>query len=70
MSVFICRIDGFFYYDVYYVPKVSKKMIVCDRGLQLRTIPVKPAEDDELEEEAEWIYRNAFSTPTISMQVL
>jgi len=37
--------------------------------VQLRTIPVKPAEDDELEEEAEWIYRNAFSTPTISMQV-
>uniref|UniRef100_W5KF28 Transcription elongation factor SPT6 n=1 Tax=Astyanax mexicanus TaxID=7994 RepID=W5KF28_ASTMX len=35
---------------------------------QLRAIPVKPAEDDELEEEAEWIYRNAFSTPTISMQ--
>ncbi|XP_066551775.1 transcription elongation factor SPT6 isoform X2 [Amia ocellicauda] len=35
---------------------------------QLRVIPVKPAEDDELEEEAEWIYRNAFSTPTISMQ--
>lgn len=30
---------------------------------------MKPAEDDELEEEAEWIYRNAFSTPTISMQV-
>ncbi|XP_069040225.1 transcription elongation factor SPT6 [Lepisosteus oculatus] len=35
---------------------------------QLRMIPVKPAEDDELEEESEWIYRNAFSTPTISMQ--
>uniref|UniRef100_A0A8C5F9L4 SPT6 homolog, histone chaperone and transcription elongation factor n=1 Tax=Gadus morhua TaxID=8049 RepID=A0A8C5F9L4_GADMO len=35
---------------------------------QLRSIPVRPAEDDELEEEAEWIYRNAFSTPTISMQ--
>uniref|UniRef100_A0A4W4EHK9 Transcription elongation factor spt6 n=1 Tax=Electrophorus electricus TaxID=8005 RepID=A0A4W4EHK9_ELEEL len=35
---------------------------------QLRSIPVKPAEDEELEEEAEWIYRNAFSTPTISMQ--
>lgn len=44
--------------------------IICDCALQLRTIPVKPAEDDELEEEAEWIYRNAFSTPTISMQVL
>uniref|UniRef100_A0A8C9VVV6 SPT6 homolog, histone chaperone and transcription elongation factor n=1 Tax=Scleropages formosus TaxID=113540 RepID=A0A8C9VVV6_SCLFO len=35
---------------------------------QLRAIPVKPAEEDELEEEAEWIYRSAFSTPTISMQ--
>lgn len=42
-------------------------IVSCD--LQLRAIPVKPAEDDELEEEAEWIYRNAFSTPTISMQV-
>ncbi|XP_063297748.1 protein adenylyltransferase SelO, mitochondrial-like [Pelobates fuscus] len=25
-------------------------------------------EDDELEEEADWIYRNAFATPTISLQ--
>jgi len=30
---------------------------------------VKSAEDDELEEEADWIYRNAFATPTISLQV-
>lgn len=37
--------------------------------LQLRSIPVKNAEDDELEEEADWIYRNAFATPTISLQV-
>lgn len=36
---------------------------------QLRAIPVKPAEDDELEEEAEWIFRHGFSTLTISMQV-
>ncbi|KAF0038603.1 hypothetical protein F2P81_009087 [Scophthalmus maximus] len=36
---------------------------------QLRSIPVKPAEDDELEEEAEWIFRHGFSTLTISMQV-
>lgn len=36
---------------------------------QLRSIPVKSAEDDELEEEADWIYRNAFATPTISLQV-
>ncbi|XP_046892038.1 transcription elongation factor SPT6-like [Hypomesus transpacificus] len=35
---------------------------------QLRSTRVKPAEDVELEMEAEWIYRNAFSTPTISMQ--
>ncbi|XP_069471429.1 transcription elongation factor SPT6 [Ambystoma mexicanum] len=35
---------------------------------QLRSIPVKSAEDDELEEEADWIYRNAFATPTISSQ--
>uniref|UniRef100_A0A673BVZ9 SPT6 homolog, histone chaperone and transcription elongation factor n=1 Tax=Sphaeramia orbicularis TaxID=375764 RepID=A0A673BVZ9_9TELE len=35
---------------------------------QLRAIPVKPAEDDELEEEAEWIFRHGFSTLTISMQ--
>ncbi|XP_023646777.1 transcription elongation factor SPT6 isoform X1 [Paramormyrops kingsleyae] len=35
---------------------------------QLRSIPVRPAEEPELEEEAEWIYRSAFSTPTISMQ--
>lgn len=37
--------------------------------VQLRSIPVKGAEDDELEEEADWIYRNAFATPTISLQV-
>ncbi|KAK0152744.1 Transcription elongation factor SPT6 [Merluccius polli] len=35
---------------------------------QLRSIPIKPAEDDELEEEAEWIFRHGFSTLTISMQ--
>lgn len=35
----------------------------------MRSIPVKPAEDDELEEEAEWIFRHGFSTLTISMQV-
>ncbi|KAJ8312685.1 hypothetical protein KUTeg_010058 [Tegillarca granosa] len=35
---------------------------------QLRQIPVKPTEDGELEEEAEWIYKQAFATPTISVQ--
>jgi len=33
---------------------------------QLRTVPVCPTEDGELDDEAEWIYRQAFSTPPIS----
>lgn len=45
------------------------KCFVMFSVLQLRAIPVKPAEDDELEEEAEWIFRHGFSTLTISMQV-
>ncbi|XP_031559934.1 transcription elongation factor SPT6-like [Actinia tenebrosa] len=35
---------------------------------QLRDVPVKPAEDSELEEEAEWIYKYAFLEQTISQQ--
>ncbi|XP_054723966.1 LOW QUALITY PROTEIN: transcription elongation factor SPT6-like [Uloborus diversus] len=35
---------------------------------QLRNVPVTEAEDDEIEEEAEWIYKQAFSMPTISIQ--
>ncbi|KAL3856432.1 hypothetical protein ACJMK2_011193 [Sinanodonta woodiana] len=35
---------------------------------QLRQIPVKETEEGELEEEAEWIFKHAFSTPTISIQ--
>ena len=39
--------------------------------MQLRDIPVTPVPDDsnELEEEANWIYRQAFCKPTISTQV-
>jgi len=33
---------------------------------QLRTVPICPTEEGELDEEAEWIYRQAFSTPPIS----
>lgn len=47
--------------------KVS--LMLMPYPLQLRSISVKGAEDDELEEEADWIYRNAFATPTISLQV-
>ncbi|OWF42541.1 Transcription elongation factor SPT6 [Mizuhopecten yessoensis] len=37
---------------------------------QLRQIAVRPLEDGELEEEAEWIYKQAFTTPTMSQQNL
>jgi len=33
---------------------------------QLRTVAVCPTEEGELDEEAEWIYRQAFSTPPVS----
>lgn len=35
---------------------------------QLRQVPVKPTEEGELEEEAEWIYKQAFVTTTVSQQ--
>ncbi|CAF1045570.1 unnamed protein product [Rotaria sp. Silwood1] len=37
---------------------------------QLRNIPVTEAKEDELEEEADWIYNGAFLKPTISNQPL
>ena len=36
---------------------------------QLRKVPVKETEEGELDEEAEWIYKQAFNTGTISQQV-
>jgi transcription elongation factor SPT6 len=44
-----------------------RKVDVPER-FQLRSIPVTSAEDDEIEEEAEWIWKQAFSTSTISIQ--
>ena len=40
--------------------------------MQLREIPVTtvPEGSDELDEEAQWIYKQAFCKPTISNQVL
>lgn len=35
---------------------------------QLRSFPVMPAEDEELNDEAEWIFKTAFDQPTISIQ--
>ncbi|XP_050409437.2 transcription elongation factor SPT6 [Patella vulgata] len=37
---------------------------------QLRQVPVLTAEEDELEEEAEWIYKQAFCTKSVSTQTL
>ena len=36
---------------------------------QLRQTPLKNTEEGELEEEAEWIYKQAFNTPPVSTQV-
>lgn len=35
---------------------------------QLRSVPVINAEDEELEQESEWIFKSAFDQPTISIQ--
>lgn len=39
--------------------------------MQLREVPVTPVPENsnELDEEAEWIYRQAFCKPTVSTQV-
>jgi len=45
-------------------------LILRKKFLQLRRIPVAEAKEDELEEEAEWIYNGAFLKQTISLQVI
>lgn len=37
---------------------------------QTRLIPVKPSEEGELEEEAEWVFEHAFVKSPISKQVI
>lgn len=37
--------------------------------MQLRDTPVTPEKDEKLEEESEWIFKQAFSKPTVSTQV-
>lgn len=39
--------------------------------MQLREVPVTPVPEgsDELEEESEWIYKQAFCKPTLTTQV-
>jgi len=44
------------------------RMADVPERFQLRPVPVKPAVDSELDEEAEWIYKQAFMIPPISQQ--
>ena len=44
------------------------RMADVPERFQLRAVPVKPAVDSELDEEAEWIYKQAFMIPPISQQ--
>ncbi|XP_074640844.1 transcription elongation factor SPT6-like [Tubulanus polymorphus] len=44
------------------------KMADNPERFQLRSLPVRPTDEGELEEEAEWIHKYAFSTQTISSQ--
>lgn len=39
--------------------------------MQIREVPVTPTDEgsSELDDEAEWIYRQAFTKPSISQQV-
>lgn len=42
------------------------KSVSCSCVIPAVCLHPQGAEDDELEEELDWIYRNAFATPTIS----
>ena len=44
------------------------RMADVPERFQLRTIPVRSATEGELDEEAEWIYKQAFMVPPISQQ--
>lgn len=54
-----------------YMTVEDNKIKVTDipERFQLRNIPVKSAEEAELLEEAEWIYKQAFMQPPISNQL-
>lgn len=65
-------------YDVYEPSELERShMTTYDQQIrnkdeperfQLRPTPVTEADDDELQQEAEWIFKNAFDQPTISIQ--
>ncbi|XP_064619005.1 transcription elongation factor SPT6-like [Lineus longissimus] len=49
---------------------IDNKIRVADipERFQLRQVPVQATDEGELEEEAEWIYKQAFQTPPLSVQ--
>ncbi len=53
-----------------YFTDVDQEIRVTDmpERFQLRGIPVSPTAEGELQEEAEWIHKYAFSTPPVSRQ--
>lgn len=62
-----------------YEPEALSRAYLTDRDniiraedlperFQLRAIPVKEADEAEMEEEAEWIYKYAFNSPPVSLQ--
>ncbi|XP_014674496.1 PREDICTED: transcription elongation factor SPT6-like [Priapulus caudatus] len=58
-------------YSLKYIKNKPVKDLKGDQFLKmsmLRSIHVKPTEERELEEEADWIYKHAFCTPPISIQ--
>ena len=48
----------------------DEKIKVTDipERFQLRAVPMKAASDSELDDEAEWIYKQAFMHPPVSQQ--
>lgn len=54
-----------------FLQEQDKKITTADlpERFQLRSTPVTPADDGEIDEEADWIYLNAFSQPTITIQI-
>lgn len=65
-------------YDVYEPAELERSHITArdqqirakdePERFQLRSVPVTECEEDELKQEADWIFYNAFDQPTISLQ--
>ncbi|KAL3212420.1 hypothetical protein MRX96_035921 [Rhipicephalus microplus] len=54
--------------DVTQAPDKEEHLRDIPERFQLRAVPVTPAPEEEIAREAEWIYKQAFGNPTISVQ--